>query len=51
MGTTDLNHVTGIPVSTIYQRLGKLEESNLIAKTADKKYVLTEMGSIAAQQI
>lgn len=51
MGVTDLNHRTGIASSTIHQRLGKLEESNLIAKTADRKYVLTEMGAIAAQQI
>ncbi len=51
LGVTDLNHLTGMATSTIYQRLEKLEKNGFVTKTPDKKSVLTDMGAQAAQQI
>ncbi len=51
LGGTELNHVTNVPISTVHQRLKKLETDGLVIKGADKKYVLTETGMRVAQQI
>ncbi len=51
LGGTDLSHATGLPTSTVHQRLRKLTEDGLLIKNPDKTYVLTETGMQVSRQI
>lgn len=44
LGVTDLSRLTGVPQSSTYVTLSKLEESGLIEKTVGQKRILTDLG-------
>ncbi|MEA5020990.1 MAG: ATP-binding protein [Gordonibacter sp.] len=44
LGVTDLARLTGVPQSSTYVTLSKLEEAGLIEKTAGQKRILTDLG-------
>lgn len=51
LGVKELSDIAGLPVSSTYALMGKLEEHNLIEKTINKKRILTEYGDAVARQI
>ena len=44
LGVTDLVRITGVPQSSTYVTLTKLEQAGLIEKTAGQKRILTDLG-------
>lgn len=44
LGVTDLARLTGVPQSSTYVTLSKLEEAGLIEKTVGQKRILTDLG-------
>lgn len=44
LGVTDLVHLTGVPQSSTYVTLSKLEQAGLVEKTVGQKRVLTDLG-------
>lgn len=51
LGVTDLSRLTGVPQSSTYVTLSKLEESGLIEKTAGQKRILTDLGYHVANSL
>lgn len=51
LGVTDLVNLTGIPQSSTYVTLKKLEEYGLIEKTVGQKRILTDMGFKVASSL
>ena len=51
LGITDVKNLTGMPVSSISNIMGTLEQEGLIAKTIGKKRNLTDMGMHVAQSL
>lgn len=44
LGVTDLTRLTGVPQSSTYVTLSKLEEAGLVEKTVGQKRILTDFG-------
>ena len=44
LGVTDLARITGVPQSSTYVTLSKLEQAGLIEKTVGQKRILTDLG-------
>ena len=51
LGVTDLARLTGVPQSSTYVTLSKLEEAGLIEKTAGQKRILTDLGFHVANSL
>lgn len=51
LGVTDLTRLTGVPQSSTYVTLSKLEEAGLIEKTAGQKRILTDLGFHVANSL
>lgn len=51
LGVTDLSRLTGVPQSSTYVTLSKLEESGLIEKTVGQKRILTDLGYHVANSL
>lgn len=51
LGVTDLSRLTGVPQSSTYVTLSKLEESGLIEKTVGQKRILTDLGYHVAKSL
>lgn len=51
LGVTDLVNLTGLPQSSTYVTLKKLEESGLIEKTVGQKRILTDLGFQVANSL
>ena len=51
LGVTDLSRLTGVPQSSTYVALSKLEEAGLIEKTVGQKRILTDLGYHVANSL
>lgn len=51
LGVTDLSRLTGVPQSSTYVTLSKLEEAGLIEKTVGQKRILTDLGFNVANSL
>lgn len=51
LGVTDLSRLTGVPQSSTYVTLSKLEENGLIEKTVGQKRILTDLGYHVANSL
>lgn len=51
LGVTDLSRLTGVPQSSTYVTLSKLEEAGLIEKTVGQKRILTDLGYNVANSL
>lgn len=51
LGVTDLTRLTGVPQSSTYVTLSKLEEAGLIEKTTGQKRILTDLGFHVASSL
>lgn len=51
LGVTDLSRITGVPQSSTYVTLTKLEQAGLIEKTVGQKRILTELGYQVANSL
>ena len=51
LGVTDLSRLTGVPQSSTYVTLQKLEQAGLIEKTVGQKRILTEVGYQVANSL
>lgn len=51
LGVSELAALSGIPQSSVYNIMGKLQEDNLIERTINKKRILTDYGFAVAQQL
>lgn len=51
LGVTDLSRLTGVPQSSTYVTLTKLEENGLIEKTIGQKRILTDLGYHVANSL
>lgn len=51
LGVTDLTRLTGVPQSSTYVTLSKMEEAGLIEKTAGQKRILTDLGFHVANSL
>ena len=51
LGVTDLVRLTGVPQSSTYVTLSKLEEAGLIDKTVGQKRILTDLGYEVARAL
>ena len=51
LGVTDLVNLTGLPQSSTYVTLKKLEEYGLIEKTVNQKRILTDLGFRVANSL
>ena len=51
LGVTDLVNLTGVPQSSTYVTLRKLEEYGLIEKTVGQKRILTDLGFQVANSL
>lgn len=51
LGVTDLVNLTGMPQSSTYVTLKKLEEYGLIEKTVNQKRILTDLGFQVANSL
>lgn len=51
LGVTDLSRLTGVPQSSTYVTLSKLEESGLVEKTVGNKRILTDLGFHVANSL
>lgn len=51
LGVTDIARLTGVPQSSTYVTLSKLEEAGLVEKTVGQKRILTDLGYQVATSI
>lgn len=51
LGVTDLTRLTGVPQSSTYVTLSKLEQAGLIEKTVGQKRILTDLGYQVANSL
>lgn len=51
LGVTDLARITGVPQSSTYVTLSKLEQAGLIEKTVGQKRILTDLGYQVASSL
>lgn len=51
LGVTDLSRITGVPASSTYVALSKMEEAGLIEKTVGQKRILTDLGFHVANSL
>lgn len=51
LGVTDLARLTGVPQSSTYVTLSKMEEAGLVEKTAGQKRILTDLGFHVANSL
>ena len=51
LGVTDLVRITGVPQSSTYVALSKLEQAGLVEKTVGQKRILTDLGYQVANSL
>lgn len=51
LGVTDISRLTGVPQSSTYVTLSKLEEAGLVEKTVGQKRILTDLGFKVAKSL